>query len=136
MNNESNPFALIRSARTAAPNYDLDTDGIIARLTDWQKLCSFEITGAEGDTLEIKFDTLPADMDEFAQDLYDFCPDLVDQGTGCLHEMIEEMEKNGKGVPLATQRLIEGVDFDDENYGVEILKREIQAKKVVTLWWD
>ena len=132
----TDPFASIRKARTGAPNYEMDTDAIIARLTEWQRLCSFEITGAEGDTVEIKFDTLPADMDEFVQDLYDFCPDLVDQGTGCVREMIEAMEENGKGIPPATQQLIEGVDFNDDDYGLEILKREVQAKRAVTLWWD
>jgi hypothetical protein len=32
--------------------------------------------------------------------------------------------------------LIEGVDFEDENYGVEILKRELQRDQKVDLWWD
>lgn len=34
------------------------------------------------------------------------------------------------------QKLIEGVDFEDENYGLEILKREIQQQMGVSLWWD
>lgn len=130
------PFALIRTAKTSAPNFDLDTDAIISHLTEWQKLCSFDITGAEGDTVEIKFNTLPADMDAFVEDLYEFCPDLVDQGTGCVQEIIESMEEMGQEIPPATRKLVEGVDFDDDDYGLEILKREIQAKKSVTLWWD
>jgi hypothetical protein len=132
----SDPFALVRSAETGAPNFDLNTEDIIAHLTEWQKLCSFEVTGAERDTVEIKFNTLPQDMDAFVADLYEFCPDLVDQGTGCMQEIIESMEEMGREIPPATQKLIEGVDFDDENYGLEILKRELQAKKSVTLWWD
>lgn len=133
---QSDPFALIRSAETDASNYDLDTDAIIAELARWQKLCSFDITGAEHDTVEIKFNTLPADMDTFVDDLYEFCPDLVDQGTGCVQEMIEAAEETGEKIPDGMQKLIEGIDFDDENYGLKILKREIQQKKAVTLWWD
>lgn len=132
----ADPFILIRSARTGAPNFGLNTKDIIARLTEWQKLCSFEITGAERDTVEIKFNTLPQDMDAFVAGLYEFCPDLVDQGTGCVQEMIEAMEESGEDIPAETRKFIEGVDFNDENYGLEILKREIQAKKAVTLWWD
>jgi len=39
----SDSFAAVRAARTGAPNYDLDTDAIIARLAEWQSLCSFAV---------------------------------------------------------------------------------------------
>jgi hypothetical protein len=129
-------FAVIRSAGTGAPNFDLDTDAIIERLTKWQLLCSFSVVGAEGDTVDIKFETFPKDMEAFVRDLYEFCPDLVDQGTGCVHEMIEMMEETGEDLTPEMKKLTAGVDFTDENYGLEILKREIQQKKGVQLWWD
>jgi len=133
-NHESNEdqFDPVRKAGTGAPNFDMDTHAIITRLQAWQALCKFRIVGAGPDTVEIKFDTLPADMAAFARDVYDFCPDLVDQGTGCVAEMIEEMDE----VSPAMQKLIEGVDFEDEDYGIEILKREIEQKKDLHLWWD
>jgi hypothetical protein len=132
----TDPFALIREAETSAGNYDLDTEDIINRLKQWQSLCSFTIKSAGHDRVDIEFTMLPADMDAFAQDLYDFCPDLVDQGTGCVHEMIEAMEEMGEELSPRMQKLIEGVDFEDENYGVEILKREVQEGMSVQLWWD
>ncbi len=132
----NDPFALAREAGAAGPNYDLDTDAIIERLTKWQSLCSFNVTGAKHDTVEIEFSTLPADMDAFVRDLYEFCPDLVDQGTGCVHEMVETMEETGEELSPQLATLIEGVDFEDEDYGLEILKRELQQKKAVSLWWD
>jgi Domain of unknown function (DUF4253) len=128
----TDPFDLIRKAGTSAPNFDMHTPDIIARLQKWQALCQFRVINAGGDRIEIKFDTFPADMDAFVRDVYDFCPDLVDQGTGCVAEMIEEMGE----VPPEMQKLVEGVDFKDENYGLEILKRELQMRKNVTLWWD
>ena len=88
------------------------------------------------DSVEIEFDTLPNDMDAFVRDLYDFCPDLVDQGTGCFHEMLEMMEETGKKPTKGMQELIAGVDSEDQGYGLEILKRELQKKMQVTLWWD
>ncbi|MDB6124919.1 MAG: hypothetical protein JWQ71_3912 [Pedosphaera sp.] len=130
------PFALVREANTAAPNFDLDNDAIIAHLQQWQSLCSFRVLDAKYDTVEIEFDTLPKDMDAFAKDLYEFCPDLVDQGTGCMAELVELAEETGEPLAPEIEKLIEGVDFSDENYGLEILKREVQQKKKVSLWWD
>ena len=129
-------FAAIRKAGTSGPNYDLDTDAIIERLIKWQALCSFSVTGAGGDTVDIEFTTFPKDMEAFVRDLYEFCPDLVDQGTGCVHEMVEMMEETGEELTPEMKKLIKGVDFTDEDYGLEILKRELQQKKSVKLWWD
>lgn len=136
MKSGGDQFAVIRSAHTSAPNFGLDTDAIVARLTAWQSQCSFSVTGAEGDSVDIKFVTLPRDMDAFARDLYEFCPDLVDQGTGCLHEFIDAADESGEALTPEIKEMIKGVDFSDENYGLEILKRELQQKKSVTLWWD
>jgi uncharacterized protein DUF4253 len=130
------PFAAVRQAGTGAPNFDIDNTAIIDRLKKWQSLCSFVVKSAEGDRVEIEFTTLPDDMDAFARDLYDFCPDLVDQGTGCVHEMLEMAEELGEEIDPAMAKLIEGIDFSDENYGVEILKREVEQRKSVVLWWD
>lgn len=129
-------FVAIREAATGGPNYDLDTNAIIERLTKWQSLCNFTVTGAGRDTVDIEFKTFPEDMDAFVKDLEEFCPDLVAQGTGCMHEMLEAMEEMGEEITPELQQLIEGVDFSDENYGLEILKRELLQKKGVQLWWD
>lgn len=133
---ENDPFAAVRAAGTSAPNFEMDNAAIIARLTQWRSLCSFEVTGAESDTVDIVFKTLPKDVDAFIRDMYDFCPDLVDQGTGCVHEMIEVMEESGEPLSPELEKLIQGIDFSDENYGLEILKREIVQKMEVSLWWD
>lgn len=129
-------FALLRQQQTSAPNFDLTTEAIIARLQQWKKLCSFRVTEADGDRATIEFDSLPKDMEAFVKDVYDFCPDLVDQGTGCAAEFIEMASETGEDIPPSMQELIKGVDFEDENYGLEILKRELQRDKKVMLWWD
>jgi len=129
---ENNMSAIIREAGTSAGNYDLDTDAIVERLTAWQSLCTFRIPSAGRDRVEIEFDTLPEDMEAFAKELYDFCPDLVEQGTGCIAELVE----SGEDLSPKMQKLIEGVDFNDENYGLEILKREVEQTKRIALWWD
>lgn len=130
------PFAVVAQAQTSAPNYELDTGAIIDRLVQWQSLCSFKVTGATADTVDIEFSTLPPDMDAFVRDLYAFCPDLVDQGTGCVQEILEGLEEVGEAPTPEMKALTEGVDLSDENHGLEILKREIQWNKKLTLWWD
>jgi hypothetical protein len=131
----SDPFSAIRSARTGGPNYGLDTEAIIGRLTAWQSVCSFTVIGAEGDAVDIEFQTLPGDMDSFVKELYEFCPDLVDQGTGCVHEFLDVAEV-GEALTPELKELIDGIDFNDENYGLDILKRQLLRDKKVKLWWD
>ena len=133
---EQDEFAVIREQQTSAPNFGLDTDAILAELRRWQTLCSFRVMDAGGDRVHIEFDTLPGDMGAFVRELYAFCPDLVDQGTGCVAEMVEMANEACGGIPDEMKELIEGVDFEDEDYGLEILKRELQRGKKVTLWWD
>ena len=55
---DNDSFAPIHEAGTNAPNFDLDTNAIIERLTKWQALCSFTVTGAEA---------LYADMGHFGK---------------------------------------------------------------------
>ncbi len=136
MSQPEDEFAMIREQHTSAPNFDLNTEDIIAELRRWKALCSFHVTHAGGDRATIKFETLPADMESFVKELYAFCPDLVDQGTGCVAEMVEMANEMGEEIPPGMKELIEGVDFEDENYGLEILKRELQRGMQVMLWWD
>jgi hypothetical protein len=133
---EQDEFKIIREQGTSAPNFGLNTDAILAELRRWKKLCSFHVEDACGDRASIEFETLPKDMDAFVKDLYAFCPDLVDQGTGCVPEMIELANEACGDISDDMKELIDGVDFEDENFGLEILKRELQREKKVTLWWD
>jgi hypothetical protein len=50
--------------------------------------------------------------------------------------MIEAMEEMGEDVPEGLSELVEGVDLEDENYGLELLKRSLERTKAVALWWD
>ena len=123
---------VVRNAQTEAPNFNLDTEQIVARLKEWQAICTLRVVGADVDSVDIEFDTLPKDMDDFVEELCDFCPDVVDHGIASIRDMIEEMGE----APADIQQLIEGLDLEDEESGLEILKREIKLKKRVTLWWD
>ena len=134
MSSPAESFDRVRRAGTAAPNFDLDNDDIIKRLTQWQSLCSFNVVKAEGDAIDLEFATLPADMDAFARELYDFCPDLVDQGTGCIGEMFDAMDEDD--IPPNMKELVAGVDLSSDDAGVELLKRQVERERKLQLWWD
>lgn len=43
--------------------------------------------------MEVRFATKPADLEGFAQEVYRFCPDIVDQGTGSVSGLEDEVGK-------------------------------------------
>jgi len=133
---EHDPFSMIRRAGTSAGNYDLGTDDIIARLRQWQSKCSIQVSSAARDSITIVFDTLPTDLDVFARELCEFCPDLIDQGAASLPDMINEFTEMGQEIPANMKTLIDGIDFEDENFPLEIVKRTLQRDKQIKLWWD
>ena len=68
--------------------------------------------------------------------LYMFCPDPNDQHFGCFADAIAVMEEFDKDVAKNIQALIKDIDFNDQNYGFELLKRSLAINKAVALWWD
>jgi hypothetical protein len=73
----TDPFAALRKAKTNGDNYDVSTADILSRIENWQKLCSFRLSGVDYNAVTINFDTLPKDIKAFVADAYDLCPDLV-----------------------------------------------------------
>jgi hypothetical protein len=50
------------------------------------------LVGASGDWCEFKIEKEPADWMVFANEAYAVCPDIVDQGTGSVEALAEEMK--------------------------------------------
>ncbi len=126
----------LRDAGTNGANYDLDTDAIITRLRKWDESYGITISDVKHDALTVAFDAVPEDVSTLAADVYAFCPDTVDQHFGCVAEMMEMAEETGQEVPPEIEQLVDGVDLDDDDYGVTLLERSIQKNKQVGLWWD
>ena len=122
---------LIEAAGTSAGNFDMNTLAIRDRIQSWSNICNLRVVSADRASVQINFDTLPKDMESFTAEIYSFCPDIIDQGVGCVGEMIEEM-----GVPPNLVGLVEDIDFSNDNYGLELLKRLISRDRKVKLWWD
>ncbi len=87
----SDQYDILRAMGTDGINYGITNPMLINKLKEWEKICSFEITGAGRDWLEARFIKQPADMKSFAKQVYKFCPDVVEQGTQTLEALANEM---------------------------------------------
>ncbi len=75
----NNSYDILKTQRTEAPHYNLDTPAIIKWLKARQKEGSFVITGAGADWVEARFIKSPKKMSAFAKKVYAFAPDVVTQ---------------------------------------------------------
>jgi len=133
---EHEKFADLYRQRTAAPNYDLDTDAIVKRLAQWDRDYGIHVVETGHDRLTVQFEKLPGDLDAFAVELEDFCPDLIHQHFGAMDEMVEHYEEMGKQPPDDIRQLIDGVDFESGDFGRQLLARWLEQHQSVGLWWD
>ncbi len=89
-------FDMLRIARSDGINHDLETEDLIAKLTEYDSRYGIDIYHAESDTVEFVLGRMPEDLTAFCQDLYSFCPDVVDQGTGSIDKLEDEIEARGQ----------------------------------------
>ncbi len=126
----------LRSRQTNGMNYDVSTEDIISKLQTWDKAYGIQTEDISDSAVTVRFKTVPENTRALAEEIKQFCPDVVSQNFGCLEEMISMAEEMGEAIDPSVLELCEGIDFDDEDYGVEILARSITRDKVVALWWD
>ena len=129
-------FDIISEKGTNGINCDVSTEDIIDKLNAWDSKYGVTISNVEHDRFDLRLDTIPSDIEDFAKEVYSFCPDIIDQGYGCLDEMVEMMEESGQPIPEEVQKQIDGIDFNDENYGLKILQKVVSEEKMLGFWWD
>jgi hypothetical protein len=91
--NADSQFDILRVAQTDAVNYEMGTEDLIKKLTEYNRSYGIDIFHAETDTIVFRFSKLPNDMPRFCKDLYKFCPDIVDQGVGTVEALEKEIRK-------------------------------------------
>jgi hypothetical protein len=126
----------LRTHETEAPNCDLDTEDIINKFKEWDQKYGIDLSDIESDSVTIHFKNLPDDLTLLAQEIYEFCPDTIDQHFGCFGDMIEILKDRGEEVSEEILELVEGVDLEDDNHGLELLQRTLKKYKLLGLWWD
>lgn len=126
----------IRELGTNGANSDVETEDIVARLMNWSTRFKFEVLEIDHATVELKLDSLPEDLADFCKEVYEFCPDTIDQGYGCLAEMIEMAEEMGEDLDPTNLELIHGLEPNAEDFGLKVMERDLPRVMAITLWWD
>ena len=132
-------FDALLQAGTNGANYDKSTEDIIAKLEAWDASHGIEVADVAPDRVTVKFSKLPDDLTQLGKDIYAFCPDVIDQHFGCMDEMdemVEMVEMMGDAIKPELAELVDGVDFDDPEFGQVLLRRSLTRSKSVSLWWD
>ncbi|AIE73383.1 MULTISPECIES: DUF4253 domain-containing protein [unclassified Synechocystis] len=122
--------------QTNGINYDITTEDLIVKLREWDKQYGIEISEVSFDSLIVRFENLPGDLEALAREIYEFCPDVIDQGFGCFDDALPMMMASGQEVPPETEALLTGVDWNDPDFGLTILKNSLHQDRAVFLWWD
>jgi hypothetical protein len=126
----------LRVYQTHGINCDLETEDIIEQLNIWDERYGIEILNVESDRVKVLFKDIPDDVTLLATEIYEFCPDIIDQHFGYFKEMLEAAQEGKMDLPDSFYELIDGVDLEDKDYGLELLKKSLKRDKVISLLWD
>lgn len=86
-------YLVLNQIATDGINYDITNDSLISIIKTFDKQYSLELIGASGDWCEFIIHNEPKSWTDFAKEVYKVCPDVVDQGTGSVQALADEMKK-------------------------------------------
>lgn len=86
-------YTVLKQIGTDGINYNISNDSLIQIIEAFDEKYSLELIGASGDWCEFIINEPPKDWEQMAKDVYNICPDVVDQGTGSIRELGNEMRK-------------------------------------------
>jgi hypothetical protein len=94
----SDQFMILKVQQTNGENYNLSNQDVIIKLKEWNQRIPFTIIGADYESVEAVFEDLPVqnDLNTLAEEIYQFCPDIVEQGTGTIEALFNEMHETKK----------------------------------------
>jgi hypothetical protein len=94
----SDQFDILKLRQTNGDNYDISNERVISILKEWYRRYPYIIIGADYDWVEANFEVFPEGkaLKAFATEIYKFCPDIVEQGSGSINGLIEEMKETRK----------------------------------------
>ena len=89
-------YDMLRFEATHGTSYGLYTEDIIRKLQEWDRLYEIDFIAVGNDFIEAHITKMPIDILGFCSELYSFCPDIVEQGTGTIDNLKNEILKTGK----------------------------------------
>lgn len=86
-------FQILKQIETDGINYEITNDSLISIMKEFDKKYSIDLIGASGDWCEFAIQREPDDWMQLAREVYKVCPDVVEQGTGTIQVLADEMKK-------------------------------------------
>lgn len=86
-------YTILKQIATDGINWEITNDSLISIIKTFDKKYSLELIGASGDWCEFIIHNEPKSWTQFAKEVYKVCPDVVDQGTGTVEALADEMKK-------------------------------------------
>ena len=86
-------YEVLKEIQTDGINYDISNDSLRNIIKQLDNKYSLELIGASGDWCEFIIQNEPKNWLEMAKEIYKICPDVVDQGTGSVKSLADEMRK-------------------------------------------
>ncbi len=87
-------YEVLQSVKTDGTNYNISNDSLIRIIKILDKKYSLFLISASGDLCEFKIGKEPDSWLELAKEAYAICPDIVDQGTGSVEALADELKKH------------------------------------------
>jgi len=84
-------YSVLKQIATDGANYGITNDSLITIIRQFDAKHSLELVGAAGDWCGFVIHNEPGDWKAFAKEVYKVCPDVVDQGTGTVDALADEM---------------------------------------------
>lgn len=88
-------FEVLSIVHTDGINYDIDNDSLISIIRHLDNKYSLDLIGASGDWCEFVIKQEPDSWQALAQEAYKICPDIVEQGTGTVKALEDELKRTG-----------------------------------------
>ena len=86
-------YAILRQVQTDGINAGIDNDSLLKVIKIFDDKYLLQLIGASVDWCEFKITREPEDWLVLAKEAYKVCPDIVEQGTGSVEKLAEEMKR-------------------------------------------
>lgn len=91
--NSPSKYTILREMGTNGINYDLTNDDVQSFIETLDVTFDLTLIGAGVDWCEFTVGNQETDWNILAARIYEFCPDVVDQGTGSVEDLAQEMKR-------------------------------------------
>ena len=91
----SDQYRLMELAGVNGFNHDIDTTAIIDKYKKWDREFGVTLISIGNDFCECQVNNKNIDYPKLAGEVYEFCPDVVDQGTGTIEALEDEIKQTG-----------------------------------------